>query len=131
MGRAMRWSVRMIPLVGVMGVIFYFSHQPGSALQLPDFYDSDKLFHALAYATLGSAYLLGLKPFWKEHFLPLAGSTLILCLLYGLLDEYHQSFIPGRSVSVGDVAADVCGGLVAVLSLYAGRRVFLARVGKG
>ncbi|MBM9616205.1 VanZ family protein [Desulfobulbus rhabdoformis] len=123
----MRWILRMVPLFMVMGGIFYLSHQPGSTLHLPEFYSSDKLLHMLAYAILGGAYLLGLKPFWRERFPFVVGSTLVLCLVYGLLDEYHQSFIPGRSVSGGDVAADFLGGVMAVLLLFAWRKILMVQ----
>lgn len=38
--------------------------------------------------------------------------------LYGVSDEWHQSFTPGRSVEVADWLADTCGAALAV-GLYA------------
>ncbi len=51
------------------------------------------------------------------------------CLLYGVVDELHQSTVPGRDASVFDILTDVCGATAAVTVLRAatdGRR--LARV---
>ena len=36
----------------------------------------------------------------------------LLAVLYGLGDEVHQSFVPGRDASVGDVVADAAGALL-------------------
>lgn len=37
-----------------------------------------------------------------------------LTMLYGISDEYHQSFVPGRDVGALDVLADGVGGFLAV-----------------
>ncbi len=37
-------------------------------------------------------------------------------LLLGILDEFHQSFVPGRALETLDVAADTAGALVAALA---------------
>jgi len=51
--------------------------------------------------------------FFGEKGLETPGRTVILtvlfCLLYGIGDEYHQSFIVLRSVSILDVLADTAG----------------------
>lgn len=40
--------------------------------------------------------------------------TVILCAIYGAIDEWHQSFVPGRHASALDWISDVVGGLLAV-----------------
>jgi VanZ family protein len=45
--------------------------------------------------------------------------------VWGIVDEVHQTWIPGRSCEAGDVAADVAGataGALVASSLFAGRR---------
>jgi hypothetical protein len=37
-------------------------------------------------------------------------------LLLGILDEFHQSFVPGRDVEALDVVADAAGALAAALA---------------
>lgn len=45
-----------------------------------------------------------------------AALVVLLCTLYGVSDEFHQSFVPGRDSSAWDVAKDLAGaGLAAVL----------------
>lgn len=38
-------------------------------------------------------------------------TALMLCVAYALLDEGHQSFVPGRTASLYDVALDSTGAL--------------------
>lgn len=38
-----------------------------------------------------------------------------LTMAYGLADELHQAFTPGRFMDVADWLADTCGAIVAVL----------------
>jgi len=48
-----------------------------------------------------------------------------LGVLYGVLDEWHQSFVPGRVVSVADWAADIIGVVLGYFAL----QVVLSRFG--
>lgn len=111
--------MRFIPMLLIMGMIFYLSHQPYDFAQLPPLIGFDKLAHIIAYAILGGAFLYGLHPFGRTWNRSVAATIVILfCLLYGISDEYHQSFIPGRFVSGWDVVADCLGGLLAVYLWY-------------
>jgi VanZ family protein len=40
---------------------------------------------------------------------------LIIGCLYALSDEFHQSFVPGRTSELGDIIADCLGICMAVL----------------
>lgn len=103
--------MRYLPLVGVMLLIFLLSHTPGQ--DLPEGIGGlDKLCHALAYATLAAAALWAWLPLVKKHTIPTLGAILIFCLLYGISDEFHQSFIPGRSPSLDDIVADFTGSVL-------------------
>ncbi len=42
---------------------------------------------------------------------------LAIAVLYGITDEWHQSFVPGRASSVFDVATDVVGATVALVAV--------------
>lgn len=97
----------------VMGVIFFLSHQPGSDLNLPLFNGADKILHATAYGVLAISSIFAFPKTFKIAF-PFATAffVVVICLLYGIADEYHQSFIPGRSPDIFDVAADVLGAII-------------------
>jgi VanZ family protein len=40
---------------------------------------------------------------------------LLLVVSYGLLDEFHQSFVPSRTASIYDSLIDIAGGLTVLL----------------
>ncbi|MGD9948242.1 MAG: VanZ family protein [Desulfobulbus sp.] len=98
-----------------MSLIFYLSHLPGKSLSLPNVIHIDKALHCMVYAILGITYLIALSPQCWRHPRLFAASAVMFCLFYGITDEFHQSFVPGRSVSGADVAADVAGGLLAAI----------------
>jgi VanZ family protein len=98
-----------------MAALFWQSHQPGGSFSLPKIDNIDKLLHGLAYALLGLTSIFALSPQWRQRQPVLAGCAVILfCLFHGITDEFHQSFVPGRSSSGADLAADTLGGVLAV-----------------
>lgn len=40
--------------------------------------------------------------------------SIIICLLYAISDEFHQSFVPGRSCQILDIAIDFLGSLTGI-----------------
>jgi len=99
-----------------MAVIFFLSSQ--SSLPGLGFRWEDKLMHVVAFAGLG---VLALNASHGGLRKPALGATVVAMLLttgYGMLDEFHQSTVGGRDASIGDVAADFVGALVA-LAVYA------------
>ena len=76
----------------------------------------NKLLHLLAYTVLGLAFLFALPPDWRiRRPRTAAVATVLFCLAYGLSDEFHQQFVPGRFPGADDLVADTLGGLCAVL----------------
>jgi VanZ family protein len=51
--------------------------------------------------------------------------TVGLGVLYGAVDEWHQSYVPGRDVSVADWAADILGVVLGYFAI----RMILSRFG--
>ncbi len=118
-------SVRMVPMLIVMGTIFFLSHQPGDALYMPPLPWFDKAAHLAIYALLAISVLYGFSPWLEDKKFPTVTLLVgLFCVLYGISDEFHQSFIPGRFVSVGDVAADGAGALLACCAWFLWRAVF-------
>ncbi len=74
--------------------------------------------HAGVYAVLGVLSFLAVR----AH-APRRGLLLLLppaiCLVYAASDEFHQSFIPGRSPQITDVLIDFGGALVGILFIAA------------
>ncbi len=97
------------------GLIFYLSHQP--ALPLPMMFPhQDKLVHGSAYAVMAwlawRVFQHGKMP---RHWLAI--TSIGFCSMYGVSDEFHQSFIQGRDADVWDWFADTIGAGLMVLAL--------------
>jgi VanZ family protein len=73
---------------------------------IPAFPFSDKVTHVGLYGILGIALGYG----WSRSPRPIAHGILIaLGALYGVTDEWHQVFVPGRVPDVADWLVDVLG----------------------
>ena len=104
------------PAVLLMAVIFGLSAQPD--LPAPPGGMSDVSAHAIVYAGLGVLMLRALSNARWSGVTPRSVAVAIaLTVLYGVSDEYHQSFVVGRFAEIRDVIADAvgaCGGAAAV-----------------
>ncbi|MCP4343614.1 MAG: hypothetical protein GY799_33240 [Desulfobulbaceae bacterium] len=110
----MKAVLRMVPMALAMGTIFFVSHQPGDSLSLPQLPGFDKLAHMISYGVLAIAVFFA----WSEQqknskSRAVMLATWVFCLLYGISDEFHQSYIPGRTASVYDLLADGVGAAMA------------------
>ena len=95
------------------GLLFFLSSRSdlGPAGRIPDW-----ITHGTAYLMFA---LLVARAIAGGFGHPLAGRTALAVVLavtlYGVSDEWHQSFVPGRDSSAGDVAKDAGGALLGVL----------------
>jgi VanZ family protein len=81
------------------------SHLPGGG-QLPI---NDKVAHGILYLILGGALAwAGRRLSFKRH----QAILFLIGILFALSDEWHQSFVPDRSSTFGDLLADGSGLLV-------------------
>ena len=75
-----------------------------------------KAAHFTEYAVLAflvrRAFVTSSRAFLQRYWFQLG---LLLVVIYGLLDEFHQSFVPSRTPSIYDSAIDVAGGLTVLL----------------
>ncbi|MDB4971033.1 MAG: uncharacterized protein JWN44_6722 [Myxococcales bacterium] len=93
---------RWLPVVLYAALIFYLSSTPGDAV--PQWgADHDKLAHAAEYGVLGFllARAFGARRWWL---------AIVAGALYGVTDEFHQTFVPNRyGNDLGDMTADALG----------------------
>lgn len=99
-----------------MGTIFLLSSQPGGQIEMgpPGF---DKILHMGAYALL-AMLILGALPLPPGGYR--FGQVLLAAVIaagYGLTDEWHQFYVPGRSMDGWDLVADAAGALLGALAL--------------
>jgi VanZ family protein len=105
-----------LPACGYMGLIYFASSVPGD--ELPGHF-WDKLVHLLVYAVLGVLFLVPLAEARLSRVTVKAAATaVLLSVLYGVFDEVHQSFTPGRSPDVRDLFADALGAALGVAAVW-------------
>jgi VanZ family protein len=108
--------IRIVPAILVGGVIFFLSHQPGDLLGPYPFRWADKLAHLAVYAILCVTLIYAFPRHYRcSSRKTVAAVSVIFCLVYGISDEFHQSFIPGRYPSIADIGADVVGAMLACM----------------
>jgi VanZ family protein len=72
-----------------------------------------KAAHLTEYAILAGLLFRALRC-WQDDFWPRAGIAFLPALDFALFDEFHQSFVPSRSSSLGDVGIDCLGALAGI-----------------
>jgi VanZ family protein len=108
-----RWA----PALAYAGLISYLSAQPGLK---PPMQISDKLAHATEFGLLAALlWRAATGSFLTRATWRSACAAGIACAAYAALDEFHQSFVPGRDSSALDALADVGGAVAALLILWA------------
>ena len=109
-------------ILDYLGLLFYclFIYWLSDQQTLPTpelFENQDKVLHFGAYFVMG---LFAWRSF--RHLISppiiLTLITIAFCSLYALSDEWHQSFVPGRSSDVLDWIADTLGAGFSVFLLY-------------
>lgn len=83
--------------------------------------------HFTEYFVLSLLLLHALRAGTHDFSLRWALIAILIVAGYASLDEFHQSFVPGRTAAVTDVLLDTCGGtaaqvLVALLVFWRGFR---------
>lgn len=149
--RRILWKTRIknwLPVCVWAGLIFYFSTDHFSSINtghLLGFFFSwlwpempietmapvhgamRKLGHWTAYFILAVLMLRALRiETGKGWELRHAVLTLVFVFVYALTDEWHQSFVPSRTASFGDVFIDLFGGICGIFWMYGYSRGILA-----
>ncbi len=114
----LHWLSLWIPVLIQMGLIFYFSSQPGGSPTLDKFPLPAGLGHFLGYGLLGLLLYRALNNGFTRWSIIAARNAFIIGLLYAVSDEFHQLFVPGREASIFDVLIDTAGLVVAQIGLY-------------
>ena len=111
-----------VPSLLYMVLIFAVSSMKQPSLPMPKFewLAIDKLYHFIEYAILGIlltwAFVKAKPSVVPSKLIWLIAA--VLSILYGASDEWHQTFVPGRSATLADWIADVFGSIAGVLAVY-------------
>jgi VanZ family protein len=96
-------------------VLWLFPHTSPETLDIIH-YSTRKVAHFTEYAILGflaaRAFRTSPRPAISERWFLICATLIVV---YALMDEYHQSFVPSRTASIVDSLIDMAGGLTALL----------------
>jgi VanZ family protein len=134
--------ISWLPAVIIMAIIFYFSSKPAiisgeSSLMISqtlliayeDITDLSyeelarqqvlleldhivrKAAHFIEYSILAAAWAMHFIT-WKKGFRIVVSLSVLITSVYAATDEFHQTFVSGRSGQISDVLLDSCGAVV-------------------
>ena len=121
--------------IALMIVIFLLSHQPSDhssvlSNRVTDFLSNvsnnsirveavRKLAHFILFALLGSSIFTHLRYVKRfKHIIYYYLFAFIPTLLYAIIDEIHQYFVPGRATEILDIFIDCLGCFIALVINY-------------
>ena len=118
------------PVLAYAGLIFLLSSVSKFPDVLPSFTGFDKLAHFSEYYLFGALifrWLLAERSFFANRHAVFL--TILIGTLYGISDEWHQSFVPGRDASIWDALIDALA-VVTAAATYSRimRRILLFRI---
>jgi VanZ family protein len=111
-----KYKFIFIPLIVYWITLFVLTTIPTDAI--PHFFSSqDKFEHLIAYFVLGIFLNFALHFQTKSSTIKLNSFvfSIVFIMVYGILDEAHQLFIPGRQADVLDWLFDTIGGSIGVI----------------
>jgi VanZ family protein len=112
-----RKIVLRLPALLIAGAIWVLSSQ--SILPQPKgILGFDKIQHLIAYFVLAGVTGLWISPdFWQLRRITAFFLVAIIASVYGVIDEVHQYFTPGRDCNVWDWAADTLGAVLGAAAI--------------
>jgi VanZ family protein len=115
----------------LMAILYWLSSLPGIPLSEDDMYydlfrwvapSIQNALHVPAYAALTLAWRWALGAWMRSPVSCVLGASAIASVC-GVLDEWHQSFVPGRFASATDVVLDIAGVALGIwLAAWIGSR---------
>ena len=107
---------RWLPPLLWAGVILFGTSLPAEAVPVQTS-KIDKVLHFSIYTVF--SYLLTRQFSYSMTRWKAAAFAVLFAVVFGALDEWHQSFIPGRSTELADWRADSLGALVGAIACAA------------
>ncbi len=113
----MKKYLHFLPAAGFYGLIFFLSSQSDLGVDMPVRW-GDKVPHALEFAVMGFLLQLGFSRVLLTSTRLKIVLTFLAGTVLGILDEFHQKFVPGRVCDVRDAAADAVGVVLGIAAYW-------------
>jgi VanZ family protein len=116
----MRFVRYQLPALLWALLIFISSSLPAHVFPAMAIFRYDKLVHVLLFGFLALFVYRALNLSYQDNRFSWLRAivTIVLVTLYGLGDEVHQKYVPGRTSELADAIADVTGAGLAMLLIY-------------
>lgn len=104
-----------------MALIFFLSSRPAITTSAVDWQDFiiKKTAHFIEFFILSWLIFYSLRHTTGWSQAKIAAAAFALAVIYAASDEFHQSFVPGRTPRIRDVLIDTCGaGLAQFIYLH-------------
>lgn len=143
--------ISLVSTISIMALIFFFSSQSGSestqissgaTMKLVELvspslspeqkmeiavnieYYVRKTAHFTVFAALGLSLITAIKSNFGVRNKKAIFLTEAICILYAVSDEFHQSFVGGRTMKFTDVLIDSAGALTGIILFFASYKIF-------
>ena len=105
-----------------MGLIVYLSslsQPPETLMEVIDWGPIDKVFHLVEFTVLGVLLARALSYSLRRTLLTYSWIiAFAVAVLFGVSDEWHQSFVLGRHSTISDLIVDTIGSALGVGIVY-------------
>ena len=121
--RIQKFLIYWVPVIIYALFIFYLSSISFTLKRKP-FPNYDKVLHFVIFGILCVLLSRALKVTVRDGlktYVPVL--AILLTIVYGIFDEYHQIYTPMRRADIEDVFADGLGAVIAQTALFV-RRLF-------
>ena len=114
--RSWAWGPACVLMVSIFAMSSVSTLPTGAAVL------DDGVWHAITYGALAASLLRGAAEIsWSGVTARKAFLAGVFAILYGITDELHQQFVPGRVAEFSDLAADAVGAMGAVFLIWCWR----------
>jgi len=104
-----------LPPVAIMSIIFYLSSgSTGIGGTRVEQFFIHKTLHIFVYASLSASFYFAFTKTTSKTAKQIFTLSIFLTYLYGISDEIHQSFVPGREAKFTDTLFDLFGAIIGI-----------------
>lgn len=118
-GAMIKWleKNRIFPLIITILIaieIFYFSSRPGGTIGTGGNAWTSIVYHFVIFFLFTFFLFISIKGNQKIK-IKYISFVIIISIIYAILDEFHQLFVPLRSFSIKDILTDIAGILSSII----------------
>ncbi len=113
-------KVSVVLIIIVLSIMWYFSSLESSSIKMITFSWASILYHLGIFFLFSFLLLMIISK--NEIKAKRIIITITISLIVAILDEIHQSFVPGRDPSIKDILIDLTGTTLSSLSCFISKK---------